>query len=163
RGGRSLSKRTAPGTWRMSRHRARAQALVFLTAMLPLFLGVIGLALNGGHLFDERANLQAIADASARAGAVQLDTARMYASGAGASAPQPSHGARGDLGRRAGAARRRHPVPAPGDRAANTGGRWLDCGSCFSADAKRGAHRATADASTVNAGTGSEPDRRANS
>ena len=49
----------------MRRHRARAQALVFLTAMLPLFLGVIGLALDGGHLFAERANLQAIADARA--------------------------------------------------------------------------------------------------
>jgi hypothetical protein len=63
--------------------RSRAQALVFLTTMLPLFLAVIGLALDGGHLFAERANLQAVADASARAGAVRLDTARMYSEGTG--------------------------------------------------------------------------------
>ena len=31
----------------MRRHRAPAQALVFLTVMLPLFLAVIGLALDG--------------------------------------------------------------------------------------------------------------------
>ena len=77
----------------MRRHRARAQALVFLTAMLPLFLGVIGLALDGGHLFAERANLQAIADASARAGAVRLDTARMYAEGTGAVFLSPTEAA----------------------------------------------------------------------
>jgi hypothetical protein len=47
----------------MTMQRQPAQALVFLTAMLPLFLAVIGLALDGGHLFAERANLQAIADA----------------------------------------------------------------------------------------------------
>ena len=67
----------------MTAQRQQAQALVFLTAMLPLFLAVIGLALDGGHLFAERANLQAIADASARAGAVRLDTARMYREGTG--------------------------------------------------------------------------------
>ena len=64
--------------------RARSQALVFLAAVLPLFLAVIGLALDGGHLFAERANLQAVADASARAGAVRLDTQRMYREGTGA-------------------------------------------------------------------------------
>jgi Flp pilus assembly protein TadG len=68
----------------MKNRRERAQALVFLTVMLPLFLAVIGLALDGGHLFAERADLQAIADASARAGAVRLDTARMYREGTGA-------------------------------------------------------------------------------
>ena len=68
----------------MRRRRESAQALVFLTTMLPLFLAVIGLALDGGHLFAERANLQAVADASARAGAVRLDTARMYREGTGA-------------------------------------------------------------------------------
>jgi Flp pilus assembly protein TadG len=68
----------------MKRRRDRAQALVFLTVMLPLFLAVIGLALDGGHLFAERADLQAIADASARAGAERLDTARMYREGTGA-------------------------------------------------------------------------------
>jgi Flp pilus assembly protein TadG len=68
----------------MKRRRERAQTLVFLAVMLPLFLAVIGLALDGGHLFAERANLQAIADASARAGAVRLDSARMYSEGTGA-------------------------------------------------------------------------------
>jgi Flp pilus assembly protein TadG len=68
----------------MRLRRERAQALVFLTVMLPLFLAVIGLALDGGHMFSERANLQAIADASARAGAVRLDTSRMYRDGTGA-------------------------------------------------------------------------------
>src|SRR5689334_20795484 len=68
----------------MRRGRERAQDHVFLTAMLPLFLAVIGLALDGGHLFAERASLQAVADASARAGAVRLDTARMYREGTGA-------------------------------------------------------------------------------
>ena len=68
----------------MRRRRERAQALVFLTVMLPLFLAVIGLALDGGHMFSERDNLQAIADASARAGAVRLDTPRMYREGTGA-------------------------------------------------------------------------------
>ena len=67
----------------MIQHRQHGQALVFLTAVLPLFLAVIGLALDGGHLFAERADLQAIADASARAGAVRLDTARMYREGTG--------------------------------------------------------------------------------
>ena len=67
----------------MTEQRQQAQALVFLTAMLPLFLAVVGLALDGGHLFTERANLQAVADASVRAGAVRLDTARMYREGTG--------------------------------------------------------------------------------
>ena len=77
----------------MTTQRQPAQALVFLTAMLPLFLAVIGLALDGGHLFAERANLQAIADASARAGAVRLDTARMYREGTGAVVLSPDEAA----------------------------------------------------------------------
>ena len=77
----------------MTARRQQAQALVFLTAMLPLFLAVIGLALDGGHLFAERANLQAIADASARAGAVRLDTARMYLEGTGAVVLSPDDAA----------------------------------------------------------------------
>jgi type IV secretory pathway protease TraF len=65
----------------MRRLHERGQALVFLAAVLPLFLAVVGLALDGGHLFAERANLQAVADASARAGAVRVDTARVYREG----------------------------------------------------------------------------------
>src|SRR5262244_3171517 len=63
--------------------RMRAQATVFLVAMMPLFLAVIGLALDGGQMFAQRTELQAIADTSARAGAVQLDTGRMYREGTG--------------------------------------------------------------------------------
>jgi len=63
--------------------RPRAQATIFLVAAMPLFLAVVGLALDGGHMFAQRTELQAIADASARAGAVQLDTGRMYREGTG--------------------------------------------------------------------------------
>jgi Flp pilus assembly protein TadG len=63
--------------------RQPAQALVFFTMLLPLFLAVLGLALDGGHLFAARTNLQAVADASARSGAVHLNTARMYIQGTG--------------------------------------------------------------------------------
>jgi hypothetical protein len=61
--------------------------------MLPLFLAVIGLALDGGHLFVARATLQAVADASARAGAVRLDVGRMYREGAGAVLLSPDEAA----------------------------------------------------------------------
>jgi uncharacterized membrane protein len=67
----------------VSARRQPAQALVFFTMLLPLFLAVVGLALDGGHLFAARTNLQAVADASARSGAVHLDTARMYIQGTG--------------------------------------------------------------------------------
>jgi len=63
--------------------RIRAQATVFLVATMPLFLAVVGLALDGGQMFAQRTELQAIADTSARAGAVQLDTGRMYREGTG--------------------------------------------------------------------------------
>jgi Flp pilus assembly protein TadG len=73
--------------------RQPAQALVFFTMMLPLFLALLGLALDGGHLFAARTNLQAIADASARSGAVHLDTARIYVQGAGDVLLNPSEAA----------------------------------------------------------------------
>jgi uncharacterized membrane protein len=63
--------------------RSRAQATVYLVGTMPLFLAVVGLALDGGHMFAQRTELQAIADAAARAGAVQLDTGRMYREGTG--------------------------------------------------------------------------------
>ena len=49
--------------------------------------------MSANHLFAERANLQAIADASARAGAARLDTARMYADGTGAVFLSPAEAA----------------------------------------------------------------------
>jgi Flp pilus assembly protein TadG len=47
---------------------------VFFALLLPAFLAVIGLALDGGHLYAERADLQAVADSAARAGAAAIDT-----------------------------------------------------------------------------------------
>jgi Flp pilus assembly protein TadG len=58
--------------------RTRAQATVFFVVMLPLFLAVAGLALDASNLFVQRTQLQAIADAAARAGAIQVDEAGLY-------------------------------------------------------------------------------------
>lgn len=58
----------------MSGHRSYGQVAVFFAILLPAFLAVIGLALDGGHLYAEHADLQAVADAAARAGAAAIDT-----------------------------------------------------------------------------------------
>ena len=55
----------------------RGQAIVWAAVMLPLFLAVVGLALDGGLVFSYRRNLQNVADAAARAGAMQIDQ-RVY-------------------------------------------------------------------------------------
>jgi Flp pilus assembly protein TadG len=47
---------------------------VFFALMLPVFLAVVGLALDGGRILEKHADLEAIADASARAGAAAMDT-----------------------------------------------------------------------------------------
>jgi|SRR5579859_188400 len=52
----------------------RAQVTVFFALMLPVFLAVVGLALDGGRILEKHANLEAIADAAARAGAAAMDT-----------------------------------------------------------------------------------------
>jgi Flp pilus assembly protein TadG len=52
----------------------RAQVTVFFALMLPVFLAVVGLALDGGRILEKHADLEAIADASARAGAAAMDT-----------------------------------------------------------------------------------------
>lgn len=58
----------------MTCHRAEAgQALVWVAVMLPLFLSVIGLSIDAGTVFDARRQLQNVADAAARAGAMQID------------------------------------------------------------------------------------------
>lgn len=49
------------------------QALVWAAVMLPLFLSVIGLAIDAGTIFDARRELQNVADSAARAGAMQID------------------------------------------------------------------------------------------
>jgi Flp pilus assembly protein TadG len=57
------------------RHRSRAQGItVFVAVAMPLFVSLVGLALDAGHLYAVHADLQAVADAAARAGAAQVDT-----------------------------------------------------------------------------------------
>jgi Flp pilus assembly protein TadG len=41
--------------------------------MLPLFLAIVGLAVDGGLVFSARRELQNVADSAARAGAQQID------------------------------------------------------------------------------------------
>ena len=61
----------------MKRRRAAqpGQALVWVAAMLPCFLAIMGLATDGGLVFEQRRELQALADGAARAGANELDPA----------------------------------------------------------------------------------------
>jgi Flp pilus assembly protein TadG len=47
--------------------------IVWVAVMLPLFLSIIGLAIDGGIVFSARRELQNAADAAARAGAMQVD------------------------------------------------------------------------------------------
>jgi Flp pilus assembly protein TadG len=61
--------------------RAAAQALVWLTLCLPLFVSAAGLAIDGGVLLTSRRELQSIADGAARAGATRLDMDRLRGSG----------------------------------------------------------------------------------
>src|SRR5216684_2938832 len=57
------------------RHRSLAQGItVFVAVAMPLFVSLVGLALDAGHLYAVHTDLQALADAAARAGAAQLDT-----------------------------------------------------------------------------------------
>lgn len=63
--------RTAPG--RPACSGQGGQALLWAAVMLPLFLSVIGLALDGGLVFNARRELQNVADVAARAGANQID------------------------------------------------------------------------------------------
>lgn len=49
------------------------QAIVWVAVMLPLFLSVIGLSIDGGVVFSARRELQNVADGAARAGAMQVD------------------------------------------------------------------------------------------
>jgi uncharacterized membrane protein len=60
--------------------RQTAQALLWLTLAVPLFVSTAGLAIDGGVLLEERRELQSIVDGAARAGATQLDLPRLRAS-----------------------------------------------------------------------------------
>jgi uncharacterized membrane protein len=57
-----------------------AQALVWLTLMLPLFLAIAGLAIDGAVLLTARRELQSVADGAARAGATEIDLVALRAS-----------------------------------------------------------------------------------
>ena len=72
------------------KRKSRGQATIFLVITLPLFLAVGGLALDAGHVFAQRAHLQAIADAAARAGAIQVDEAGLYTRGDGVVRLEPT-------------------------------------------------------------------------
>ncbi len=61
--------------------RFTAQALVWLTLSLPLFVSIAGLAIDGGVLLASRRQLQSVADGAARAGATRLDLDRLRGSG----------------------------------------------------------------------------------
>src|SRR5205807_6584984 len=65
----------------LMRRRSAAQALVWLTLALPLFVSIAGLAIDGGVLLASRRQLQSVADGAARAGATRLDLERLRASG----------------------------------------------------------------------------------
>jgi len=63
--------------------RSLAQALVWFTVALPLFVAIAGLAIDGGVLLTSRRELQSVADGAARAGATRLDLDRLRSSGGG--------------------------------------------------------------------------------
>jgi Flp pilus assembly protein TadG len=63
------------------RHRFAAQALLWLTLVLPVFVSIAGLAIDGGVLLASRRQLQSVADGAARAGATRLDLDRLRGSG----------------------------------------------------------------------------------
>src|SRR5882762_5428136 len=77
--GRSLSRRDRGDG--MTSARFAAQALVWFTVALPLFMSIAGLAIDGGVLLASRRQLQSVADGAARAGATRLDLERLRASG----------------------------------------------------------------------------------
>src|SRR5207237_1641836 len=51
----------------------RGAAMVWLAVMLPFFLSIVGLAVDGGAIFRARRDLQDVADSAARAAAMQID------------------------------------------------------------------------------------------
>ncbi len=67
----------------LGRQRRQGQILIWVALMLPLFLSIIGLAIDGGIAFAERRELQNDADGAARAGAMQIDQ-QIYRSSRGA-------------------------------------------------------------------------------
>lgn len=54
--------------------------LVWFILMVPLFLAIVGLAIDGGLVFAARRELQNSADAAARAGGAEVDLERLRGS-----------------------------------------------------------------------------------
>lgn len=79
--------RRVTGLWatlrRLGARKHSGQAIVWVAVMLPLFLSVVGLAIDGGIVFNARRELQNVADSAARAGAMQVDQ-RVYRESSGA-------------------------------------------------------------------------------
>lgn len=59
------------------------QVIVWVAVMFPLFLAIVGLALDGGLVFNAHRELQNLADGAARAGAMQIDQ-QVYRESSGA-------------------------------------------------------------------------------
>lgn len=57
------------------------QAIIWTAVMLPLFIAIIGLAIDGGIVYDNQHALQDVADGAARTGATQIDQNAYRASG----------------------------------------------------------------------------------
>jgi Putative Flp pilus-assembly TadE/G-like len=72
---------SVPDLHRFVRRRAPAQALLWLTLAVPLFVAMAGLAIDGGVLLSSHRELQSVADGAARAAATRLDMSRLRASG----------------------------------------------------------------------------------
>ena len=70
------------------------QAIVWTAVMLPLLLSVVGLAADGGLVFNSRLRLQRVADGAARAGATQVDAAAYRAGGGSTVALDPARARR---------------------------------------------------------------------
>lgn len=62
----------------------RGQAVAWVALMMPLFLSVVGLALDAGLVFNAQRSLQGVAQGAARAGAAQVDVARYRRDGTAA-------------------------------------------------------------------------------
>ncbi len=58
----------------------RGQAIVWLAVMLPLFISVVGLVVDGGVVLDARRELQHVADAAAHAAATEVASERLRGS-----------------------------------------------------------------------------------
>jgi Flp pilus assembly protein TadG len=59
----------------------RAQAFVYLAVTLPVFVAMVGLAIDGALLLTARRELQSAVDGAARAGATRLDMASLRGGG----------------------------------------------------------------------------------